>query len=66
MQPLVKYADTILRRLKMVFGKTFINAIIKRTFFLHFCAGERPRPAVLSFAVVPKAVLHAHAVVRMQ
>jgi proline dehydrogenase len=39
-KPMVKYADTILRRLKMVFGKTFINAIIKRTFFLHFCAGE--------------------------
>ena len=37
---MVKYADTILRRLKMVFGRSLINAIVKRTFFLHFCAGE--------------------------
>jgi hypothetical protein len=39
-QPMVKYADTILRRLKMVFGRRLVNAVIKRTFFLHFCAGE--------------------------
>lgn len=39
-KPLVKYADTILKRLKMVFGKAFVNGIVKRTFFLHFCAGE--------------------------
>jgi hypothetical protein len=38
-KPLVKYADTILKRLKMVFGKAFVNGIVKRTFFLHFCAG---------------------------
>ena len=40
LQPMVKYADTILRRLKMVFGRSLINGIVKRTFFLHFCAGE--------------------------
>lgn len=40
LQPLVKYADTILRRLKMVFGRTLVNAVIKRTFFLQFCAGK--------------------------
>lgn len=39
-QPLVKWADTVLRRMKMVLGKDFVNGIVKRTFFRHFCAGE--------------------------
>lgn len=39
-KPLVKYADTVLKRLKMVFGKTLVNGVVKRTFFLHFCGGE--------------------------
>lgn len=38
-QPLVKWADTVLRRMKMVLGKDFVNGIVKRTFFRHFCAG---------------------------
>lgn len=35
----------------MVFGHTLVNAVIKRTFFLHFCAGETLEASLWSAAV---------------
>lgn len=40
-KPLVKYADTCLRVAKRIVGATLVNAVVKRTFFKHFCAGGR-------------------------
>jgi hypothetical protein len=36
----VNNADNLLKWSKKVLGSTIVNAIIKRTFFRHFCAGE--------------------------
>lgn len=39
-QPLVKNANTLLSTSYRIFGKTLTNAIVKRTFFAQFVAGE--------------------------
>eukprot|EP00208_Stichococcus_sp_RCC1054_P008703 CAMPEP_0206151982 /NCGR_PEP_ID=MMETSP1473-20131121/39090_1 /ASSEMBLY_ACC=CAM_ASM_001109 /TAXON_ID=1461547 /ORGANISM="Stichococcus sp, Strain RCC1054" /LENGTH=596 /DNA_ID=CAMNT_0053549535 /DNA_START=1925 /DNA_END=3715 /DNA_ORIENTATION=+ len=39
-QPFVKNADVIIRRSSAVFGSTLVHAVVKQTFFRHFCAGE--------------------------
>lgn len=38
-QPLVRNADAVLTYSKAVLGRTLTNAVVKRTFFQHFCAG---------------------------
>ncbi len=38
-QPLVRNADAMLTYSKAVLGPTLTNAVVKRTFFQHFCAG---------------------------
>lgn len=47
-RPLVNHADLILRRAYSVFGRSLTEAVVRQTFFKHFCAGEtattiRPR-----------------------
>lgn len=41
-QPLVENADSLLAWSQKVFTSYIVNAVIKQTFFKHFCAGERP------------------------
>jgi proline dehydrogenase len=47
-KPLVQNADTLLKRAYAVFGRGLTEAVVRHTFFRHFCAGEtattiRPR-----------------------
>ena len=39
MKPLVENADAVLKWSTRLFSSTLVNAIVKRTFFRHFCAG---------------------------
>ncbi len=41
MKPLVENADAVLKWSKRLFSGTVVNAVVKRTFFRHFCAGAR-------------------------
>lgn len=48
LRPLVAHADAVLRTTYKVLGKSVTEALVKSTFFKHFCAGEtaqgiRPR-----------------------
>lgn len=51
-KPLVMHADQVLQTSYRILGKTLTEAIVRHTFFRHFCAGEtsktiRPRVAKL-------------------
>jgi proline dehydrogenase len=39
-RPLVSNADKVLSLSKQVFGGTVVDAVVKQTFFKHFCGGE--------------------------
>jgi proline dehydrogenase len=39
-KPLVKHADSLLDLSRKVVGSTIVNALVRETFFNHFCAGE--------------------------
>ena len=47
-KPLVDNADAVLKWSKRLLGESLVSAILRRTFFRHFCAGKQrfPVPAL--------------------
>lgn len=66
---LVNHADAVLRNSYAVFGRTLTEAVIRQTFFKHFCAGEtattiKPRVEALRRAGVAGILDYAAEAVR--